>query len=1090
MIVRLLIFTLLICSIGSSAFAQAINTEFGKNRVQFHDDFNNWNKYETENFITYWYGKSRNIAQATVQLAELDHDEIQRLLEHTLSDKIEIIVYIDLNDFKQSNIGLEEAFTNTAGTTKIVGTKMFVYFDGDHLNLRKQIRQGITNVYLNSILFGSSLQEIVQNALLLNLPEWFSEGLTAYGASSWDYEIDDELRDLLSHNEKYKDFEKLAKDHPRVAGHSMWHFLSTVHGHNKIANLIYLTRINRKLENSFLFIIGDEFELIRKDWFSFYNSNFNSEKNRFESTSSLDQIKLKNIKGVPVSQIKISPNGQFLAYLVNDRGKEKVYLRNLETQEEKLIFKNGHKNIFQESDYNYPLLAWHPSRGEITIIYERRDISKLRVINVSSGEYEEQDLTENFQRVYSVAYLNNSDYIFTAAENGYSDLYIYRAKNRNHKKLTEDYFDDLEASVINYEGERSILFKSNRTDLKIEKRRIDTILPIQHFDLYVLKGISKNQELIQLTSTKEYSESQAHHIGRNKIFYLKAQSGILNSYILDLNKHTSYPVSNLERNTIIHHATKGSEDYYFTYYHDGNYKIFKKELTPLETSLHVTNLGKSQYFSQEESTIIPFKPKEEKTNQVNISEGMKFQSPFEDPKGLEPLEQQGDALESSDVFNKYFKDYYSGSVQDGKRVIKYNPARANAARLKFRLADFTTKLDNEVLFEGLESYTGNDKELTNTPVGILFKGTIKDLFEDYQIEVGLRIPTTFNGYEYFALFDNNKYLIDKRIAFYRKSETLVVDPNVFPVQREKRHTFLGLYRLKYPFDIYRSVRLTGSLRLDKYYQLSTDLPSFNEGFTNEKRLSIKAEYVFDNSFDVGINIKNGSRYKFFAELINQFNFELSDGFNVDPSTGFTGVFGVDARHYFPLFKFAILALRASAATSVGSNRIVYYLGGMENWVFSKFDQSIPLPQGESFSYKVLAPHLRGFDNNIRNGNTFVLSNLELRIPVFKFLGLKTNNLSFLRNFQVTTFFDAGLAWYGLGPDSEDNPLNTIIVESPPDNPVISLEARYFRDPLVLGYGFGFRSTILGYFLKFDYAWGVETGIVQDPKIYFSIGMDF
>ena len=1078
--------------LSTASFSQSINTEFGKNRVQYHDDFNNYTRYETENFVTYWYGKSRNIAQATIQMAELYHGEIQALLEHTLSDKIEVIVYIDLNDLKQSNIGLEEAFTNTAGKTKIVGTKMFVYFDGNHLNLRQQIRQGITSVYLNSILFGSSLQEIVQNALLLNLPSWFGEGLVAFGTSTWDYEIDDELRDLLEHNKKYKDFDKLAKDHPRVAGHSMWHFVATVYGNNTIANLIYLTRINRKLENSFLFILGEDFDDIKLDWYTFYNTNYNSEQKKFEETSGLTQLNLKNKKGIPVSHMRQSPNGEYLAYVINDRGKEKVFVRNLATGEEKRIFKNGHKNIFQAPDYNYPLITWHPRRNELTILYERRDITKLRRINVKSEEYEEQLLTENFQRVYSIDYRTDDDYILTAAEDGFSDIFLYRSNNRNHRRLTEDFYDDLDGQVIRYNGADAVLFRSNRTSLDLEKKnRIDTILPLKEFDLYLLKGLGDNKELVQLTNTPDISEKMPVYLGNGQVLYTVEKSGVLNSYVLDMDTGETFAVSNLSRNIILQHASPGSENYYLSFYDDGSYKVFEKPLSSLTNPPHVTALGRSQFYANQ-PTPIPFLPQEEEKEkpEQKISEGMKFQTPFDDPPNLEPIIDQGESQQSEELFNKYFKDYYSESTQDGKRIIKYNPMRATASRLKFRLADFTTKMDNNVLFEGLESYTGNDKELNNIPVGILFKGTIKDLFEDYQIEVGLRIPTNFSGYEYFATFDNNKYLWDKRIAFYRRSESVITNPAIFPVQREKRHTFLGLYRLKYPFDIYRSIRFTGSLRFDKYFQVVTDPTTFNAPAVNEKRLSLRAEYVFDNSFDVAVNIKNGTRYKFFAEVINQFNFELTDGINIDPSEGITGVVGVDARHYIPLFKFGVLAMRASAASSFGSNRIVYFLGGMENWIFSKFDQSIPLPPGESFSYKVLAPHLRGFDNNVRNGNTYALTNVELRLPVFRFLGFDHNHISFLRNLQLTTFFDAGLAWYGLGPDSEDNPLNTVTIESPPDNPVVSIEARYFRDPLVMGYGFGIRSTLLGYFLKFDYAWGIDTGTRQEPRLYFSLGMDF
>lgn len=296
--------------------------------------------------------------------------------------------------------------------------------------------------------------------------------------------------------------------------------------------------------------------------------------------------------------------------------------------------------------------------------------------------------------------------------------------------------------------------------------------------------------------------------------------------------------------------------------------------------------------------------------------------------------------------------------------------------------------------------------------------------------------------------------------------------------------------MKYPFDIYSSLRLTTNLRFDKYFPLVTDAASLNEPFNNEQRLSLKAEFVFDNSFDVATNIKNGTRYKIYAEGINEFDVETANGFSVDASKGFTAVFGLDARHYIPVLKFGVLALRGAAATSLGSKKIVYYLGGMENAFLSKFDESIPLPQGNDFSYKVLAPHLRGFKTNIRNGNSFALVNTELRLPIFRLLGLKSTSNSFLRDFQITGFYDAGLAWYGLGPNAEDNPLNTIEVQNPPDNPVITVEARYFRDPLVMGYGFGIRSSLLGYFVKLDYARGIETRQVQPARIYVSLGTDF
>ncbi len=58
-------------------------------------------------------------------------------MEYKLNDRIDILVYNNLSDLKQSNIGYGVDLNNTGGTTKIIGDKMFVYFDGNHQHLRE-----------------------------------------------------------------------------------------------------------------------------------------------------------------------------------------------------------------------------------------------------------------------------------------------------------------------------------------------------------------------------------------------------------------------------------------------------------------------------------------------------------------------------------------------------------------------------------------------------------------------------------------------------------------------------------------------------------------------------------------------------------------------------------------------------------------------------------------------------------------------------------------------------------------------------------------------------------------------------------------
>lgn len=159
-----------------STDGQSIRTEFGKNRIQYHDDFSKWWEYETQNFIVYWYGKGRNIAQSAVQMAEVVHGEIQDIAEHRINDKIEIIVYTDISDLLQSNIGSEDTFETTHDETKVIGSRIFVYFDGNHKNLERDLKTGIAHVYINSMYAPNGLQSVIESDPDLEVPTWYRKG--------------------------------------------------------------------------------------------------------------------------------------------------------------------------------------------------------------------------------------------------------------------------------------------------------------------------------------------------------------------------------------------------------------------------------------------------------------------------------------------------------------------------------------------------------------------------------------------------------------------------------------------------------------------------------------------------------------------------------------------------------------------------------------------------------------------------------------------------------------------------------------------------------------------------------------------------
>ncbi len=161
------------------------------------------------------------------------------------------------------------------------------------------------------------------------------------------------------------------------------------------------------------------------------------------------------------------------------------------------------------------------------------------------------------------------------------------------------------------------------------------------------------------------------------------------------------------------------------------------------------------------------------------------------------------------------------------------------------------------------------------------------------------------------------------------------------------------------------------------------------------------------------------------------------------------------------------------------------MGGVDNWLISLYAR-YPIDFNQNYAYQTLATNMRGFEQNIRNGNNFVVLNSELRFPVFSYLLQRPINSDFIRNFQLVAFGDLGTAWTGWNPYNPSNSLYTSYVESGPLN--ISVEIQ--KDPLVGGLGFGARTTLLGYFVRGDVAWGIEDGEVSKPIFYISLSLDF
>jgi hypothetical protein len=278
--------------------------------------------------------------------------------------------------------------------------------------------------------------------------------------------------------------------------------------------------------------------------------------------------------------------------------------------------------------------------------------------------------------------------------------------------------------------------------------------------------------------------------------------------------------------------------------------------------------------------------------------------------------------------------------------------------------------------------------------------------------------------------------------------------------------------------------LKGTLayRNDRTVYLSTDMSTLNRPNFVRHWASLKGELIYDNTRKRSVNIYFGTRFKVFGEYYKELSSEKSDMI----------VLGIDFRKYTRIHRELIWANRFAASTSYGPTKLVYYLGGVDNWMgylFNKypmFDNTIRVNPNVNYGFQALATNLRGFSQNIRNGNSFALINSEIRWPFIRYFAGHPLRSNFLNSLQVVGFGDIGTAWTGKSPWSGENAYDNEIIRNGPV--VVTLDSN--REPIVAGYGAGARAQVLGYFVRADWAWGIENGYILPKMFYLSFSLDF
>jgi hypothetical protein len=1068
-------------------FYNGLQMNFGKNRVQFYNYY--WSFYRFDDIDCYFNENGRDLAQYAADYAIKRIAEIEDYFDYKLDKRLIFIIYNKQAEYKQTNIGLV-TFTdddyNLGGYSRLIKNKVSIYYEGDHIAFQRQISASIAEAIINEMISNADLKDRTSSSSSINMPNWYLKGLINYVASGWDYNAENRVKDGFK-TRKYKKINHLENDDAIYAGQSFWRFIGKQYGDALIPNIIYLTKIYKNVDDGFQFVLGQDLKALFAEWQKFYKEEFSEDK---DSTAGNGSVLKKSKADQIIQQVKISPDNKYIAYVTNDWGRKRVWLYDQQTGKTRIIFRIEPK-FEQKTDNTYPVMAWHPNGRILTFINEERANLEIYFYRVTERTTEKR-LLLYFDKVLDFAYApEGSRLVFSAVKDGITDIYIHTISSGTNEQITRDVADDLNPSFLK-DSPEEIIFSSNRTNDSLLNKAdpFERISPT--FDLFTYNIVRKDNFLTRFTEGQYNDRLRASGSKKKMLTYLSNNNGIFNRYYAKLDSSISYidtithfryfinsrPLTNYDRNILEQDVPDGSDTYGEVIFDKGRYYVRKGKTGNVDE-----NPGKELFlttFRKEQTRLLHKADSIERLRQWLVSEDKKRRDTL-----TKPLYEYYVKDEPIDVnhyiFEKEKQNYFEQLWRKDYMNIDLDTDRLKLPLIRIYETSFynnflATQVDFSFLNNSYQPYNGGAPYF-NPGVNLFMKIGILDLFENYKVTGGFRFSGNFDSNEYLISVENLKGKYDKQLVYHRQSFTSSNDTSLFKIHSD--NIYLSYSK---PITPVLALKGTVSYRFDKYVTLSTDVVSLSKQDINRHWVSLKGEVIYDNTRKRSINIYYGTRFKIFGEYYKELSSGRSD----------MVVIGADFRHYLKIHRELIWANRFAASTSYGPTKLIYYLGGVDNWMgyfFSKipmFDNTVPVNQKENYGFQALATNMRGFSQNIRNGNNFAVINSELRWPFIRYFAGHPLRSNFLNSLQVVGFGDIGTAWSGKSPWSSENAYDSEVIRNGPI--VVTLDSN--REPIVAGFGAGLRFQLLGYFIRADWAKGIENHYVLPRVFYLSFSLDF
>ncbi len=1066
-----LILLMLCCGLLGMFSSVSAQDGFGKNKVQYRTF--DWKYIQTRHFDIYFYGDAYGNAKFCADVLEAAYDEITAELNYKIQRRIPLFLYNSHNDFQQTNITGGILPEGVGGFTEAFKNRMALPHNGSLEDLRHVLHHELTHAIINDLVFGGAIKNVISSQRLFDLPLWFAEGYAEYSSRhGWDYFADMIVRDATINNYLAPP-DYIGGYLAYKQGQAMVKYIVDRWGEEKLGELIRKGKIHLSMSKAIKAALDIEEKKFWEDFQLEMKRRYWPEIAERKAARELGTAITKSYEdGSAFNERPVFlPSGNQIAYYTDKSDYTEIVLASAEDGRKVATLATSERSGDLESLHSFVSgFAISPDGKQLVFAAKSKGQESLIFVDIKKRKIIHRERLEYHNVVFPSWSPDGKTIAFSALNGPKRDLFLYDVASSKVTQLTNDRFDDVEATWA-ADGS-AIYFSSDRPHPESPAidhlghpvvKNQEALLPgdIEYGD-YNIFGVNPQTTKVEplLLGPGSNRRPTMSRDGR-KLAFLSNRNGIDNIYVHTFSDSQTYAVTDILTGVQDLSWSPDGEKIAFSAFNRAGFDIYvMKEVVPTGNKgvLSLTGFMTGKY---NEPIQHPGKDrrlladslrlKRDSAMIANAAQAAPADSTglYDDEYVYVSTEEEDDALDTLLTSLPNDDPYGASTARAEPPSFDSIPGRLPSG--EYDVFDYETKYSIDYFGGGF----GYDTFFGLSGLSYL---VWSDYLGDNQFFIAADLVNSLDQALFQAAYFSNKHRTNLGVGIFH-SKNFYVDSDNFLFS--DRYYGFQLFANR-PSSIFRRLEgIVSQTFIDRnYVDFDDPRPDRSTAVTTGE-----IAYVFDNVRWGATAPNNGVRSRLSLEAgISPFSDEKIDYYSAE----------FDYRSYENLRGGFSTGFRLAGGISEGSTPKQYFLGGTSGWIGSR-DYDASVYEVENLYFADVITPLRGEEFYGLSGDRFALMNFEFRFPLIQYLVVKFPLPIVLANIQGTLFTDIGAAWSG-------NNFRLTTTEN---------GNRRLRD-LKSGFGVGVRTNLFGLaLLRYDLAWSTDMySISKEPTSYFSLGADF